>query len=136
METKPPSDDALKQFVFHARVALGCWLDGDGKKPCFEQAMEALDDASVKLEKVPPSDAAQPAGESEAMQQLSRAVRTALSEIPGFTEALVSGTPRVKPELSADAMLGMQDAFLQYVTAIGVEMLDERKDGNHAEREG
>ena len=58
----PPSDaappDALKQFVFHARVALGCWLDGDGKKPCFEQAMEALDDASVKLEKVLPSDAA------------------------------------------------------------------------------
>ena len=41
-----------------------------------------------------------------AMQQLSRAVRAALSEIPGFTEPLVSGTPRAKPELSADAMLG------------------------------
>lgn len=63
----------------------------------------------------------------EAMQQLNRAVRAALSEIPGFTASLVNGTPGVKPELSADAMLGMQDAFLEYVTAIGVEMLEERK---------
>ena len=66
-------------------------------------------------------------GENEAMQQLSRAVRAALSEIPGFTALPVSGTPRVKPELSPAAMLGMQDTFLQYVTAIGAEMLDERK---------
>ena len=84
----------------------------------------------------PPSDAAQPTGESEAMQQLSRAVRAALSEIPGFTASPVTGTPGVKPKLSATAMLGMQDAFLEYVTAIGVEMLDERKDGNRAEGEG
>ena len=62
----------------------------------------------------------------DAMQQLDRAVRAALSEIPGFMASPVSGTSRVKPQLSAVAMIGMQDAFLQYVTAIGAEMLDER----------
>jgi len=55
---KAPPSDAAQQFVFHARVALGIWLDGKKKTETFEQAMEALDDASVKLEKPPPSDAA------------------------------------------------------------------------------
>ena len=54
----PPPLDAAQQFVFHARVALGIWLDGKKKTEIFEQAMEALDDASAKLEKPPPSDAA------------------------------------------------------------------------------
>ena len=58
VEGVTPSSDAAQQFIFHARVALGIWLDGDGKKKVFEEAIEALDDASVKLEKAHSEDAA------------------------------------------------------------------------------
>ena len=70
--------------------------------------------------------AAPPGGERDATQQLNRTIRAALSEIPGFTASLVIRKPREDPKLSADAMLGMQDAFLEYVTVIGAEMIDER----------